>query len=596
MSDETTLHALLKSNVLTAANLPAYRWFKEDGTLDCINWHRYYEQCGMVAKSMLAFGLSRFDKICILSETCYQWQQTLCGAGFLGVATAGVYPSNLAEDCQYVINHSDAVLLFVQNQQQLQKILKIRKNLSNIHKVILFEGNTESNDSWIITYKAFLREGENLANDILATAIKQVAPQDPLLLIYTSGTTGVPKGVVLSHENPMKTIRIAKKFVITKKNDETLLFLPMAHVLAHACIVMAAATKTPLTFSRGINFLKDDLNTVRPHWFFAVPRIFEKLHDKIHSDAHSKSWLTSQIFDFAVNIGLQRSRYQLKNKWTPLWLFAPYRIADRIVFKKIKKALGGRLRWVVSGGAPLNPEIAKFFHAMDILILEGYGLTETTSFSFFNAHNAYRFGTVGKLGEGLECRIAEDGEILLRGVNIMQGYYKMPVETSQAIDVDGWFYTGDLGMIDTDGYLTITGRKKDLIITSGGKNIAPSRIEAFLMDSRYIEQACLIGDQRKYLTALITLNRENVIGFIKNKYPDTDYEKLEQNDMVHALIESEIAVANKNLASYESIKRFRIVPEFKVENATMTPTMKLKRVQIMQKHNDVIDDMYREEK
>jgi long-chain acyl-CoA synthetase len=325
-----------------------------------------------------------------------------------------------------------------------------------------------------------------------------------------------------------------------------------------------------------------------------VPHIFEKIHETIKHDIKKKSFISNFFFNWAVDIGKKRTQYQIAGKTTPIHLNIKYLIAHQLVFQKIKSAFGERLCWAVSGAAPLNPNLATFFNAIGILVLEGYGLSETTSFSHLNRYNDYRFGTVGKPGVHIECKLAADGEILIRGPNVMQGYYKLPVETSMTIDSDGWLYTGDVGTIDPDGFLTITGRKKDLIITSGGQKVAPSRIELMLLENDYIEQACVIGERRKYITALVTLNADNVFSFAKTHHmEDLSIEELRQNPVVICLIKAIVKKVNKRLAAYETIKQFRIVPDFTIEDNTITPTLKIKRNIVVKRYTDLIEEMYK---
>jgi long-chain acyl-CoA synthetase len=380
-----------------------------------------------------------------------------------------------------------------------------------------------------------------------------------------------------------------------KAGEETFLFLPLAHIYArlitYTCIYQGIAT----TFCRSMDTIIEDIQVARPHFFCSVPRVYEKVFSKVTSGAESKGGLAQKIFNWAFATGYKVSDRKIAGDSIPPALSIKYTIADKIVLSKIKNALGGRLRFCISGAAPLEPLIARFFHAAGILILEGIGMTENMSYSHVNRIDSFRFGWVGTPGAGIEQSIADDGEFLIRGRNVMKGYYKMPSETAETITADGWLRTGDLGEIDSGGFLRITGRKKDLIITSGGKNIAPTAIEGLLITSKYINQSCVIGDRRNYLTALVTLDAENVKEYAAaNNIPYETMDDLIKNERIIMLIHGEVREKNKSLASFETIKKFTIVPEFTINNDELTPTLKIRRKAITEHYHDVIDSMYEE--
>ena len=337
----------------------------------------------------------------------------------------------------------------------------------------------------------------------------------------------------------------------------------------------------------------EDIKVARPHWFASVPRIYEKVYSKVVSGAEAKGGPALKIFRWACEIGNQVSDYQLKKQPIPFLTKLQYQLATKLVFSKIKEALGGRLRWCISGAAPLNPTIGKFFHAAGILVLEGIGMTENTSFTNLNRYDDYRFGWVGPPGPGIEQKISEEGEVMYRGRNVMKEYYKMPAETAETITEDGWQYTGDLGEIDSENFLKITGRKKDLIITAGGKNIAPAAIEGIMATSKYINQICVIGDRRKYLSALVTLDPDNIAEYAQeNDIVFTNVDDLIDNEKVVRLIDDEVMRKNSELPSFETIKKVTIVPEFTIENSMLTPTLKIKKNVVSERHEVEIDSMY----
>jgi long-chain acyl-CoA synthetase len=592
IKDFRNFHEMLKETVDRAADSPAYRWFDDAGGTESVTWGRFYESARDVAKSLMTLGVEKNDKVNILSYSCYRW--VLCDAGIMlaGACTVGIYQSNLPRDCQYIINHSDAKVVFAENPAQLNKLMEIRREIPNIKKVVLFDGSVTRGD-WVIDFENFLKLGQDLDDAALESRIDAVGPHDPAGIVYTSGTTGVPKGAVLTHDNFTFTSQSARDCGEFRPGDETFLFLPLAHVFARICTNLALLNGTPTTFARGIETLVDDIRIARPHWFASVPRIYEKIYSKVVSGAESKGGLALKIFNWACRVGKEVSDCKLERRMVPAATRLKYTLATKLVFRKLQTALGGRVRWCISGAAPLNPTIAQFFHAAGILILEGIGMSENTSFTNVNRVDNYRFGWVGLPGPGIEQKIAEDGEIMFRGRNVMKGYYKMPEETAETIVEGGWQLTGDLGEIDLQNFLRVTGRKKDLIITAGGKNIAPSAIEGVLATSKYINQVCVIGDKRKYLTALVTLDPETVGEYAQERniaYGDLD--ELAAHPEIISLVEKEIMLKNKAFASFESIKRVTIVPEFTIENGILTPTMKIKKNVVLQKYEDRIEAMY----
>jgi long-chain acyl-CoA synthetase len=592
IKDFKNFHEMLKETVDRATDQPAYRWFTESGGTETVTWGQFYTAVRSVSKSLMALGIEKNDKVNILSYSCYRW--VLCDAGITvaGACTVGIYQSNLPPDCRYIINHSDAKVIFAENQAQLNKLLEIRDEIPDIRKVVLFNGSAPSGD-WVLDFETFLEIGKDVSDEALDDRIASINPEDPAGIVYTSGTTGVPKGAVLTHDNFTFASQSARDSLDFHEGDETFLFLPLAHVFARICTNLAVLNGTPTTFARSIDTLVDDIKVARPHWFASVPRIYEKIYSKVVSGAESKGGLALKIFNWACQVGKEVSDCKLEGRPIPAMTNFKYGLATKLVFSKLQAALGGRVRWCISGAAPLNPTIAQFFHAAGILVLEGIGMSENMSFTNVNRVDNFRFGWVGLPGPGIEQRIADDGEIMFRGRNVMKEYYKMPEETAETIIEGGWQLTGDLGEIDSENFLRVTGRKKDLIITAGGKNIAPSAIEGVLATSKYINQVCVIGDKRKFLSALVTLDPETIAEFAQEK--DLNYNDLDElaahPDIVQ-LIENEITAKSKGFASFESVKRMTIVPEFTIENGILTPTMKIKRNVVIEKHSEQIEGMY----
>ena len=457
--------------------------------------------------------------------------------------------------------------------------------------MILF--NDSHKDDWVMGFDEFLKLGEKISDDALQERIDATVSDDVAGIVYTSGTTGVPKGAVLTHDNMTFTSQSALACLNVLPGETTFLFLPLAHVFARICVNLALLAGVKTVIARGIDTLVDDLKAAQPHWFASVPRIYEKVYGKVVAGAETKGGLALKIFHWACGVGNKVSDCLLEGRSIPMVTGIQYKIATKLVFSKLQAALGGRVRWCVSGAAPLNPSIAKFFHAAGILILEGLGMSENTSFTNVNRFDDYRFGWVGQPGPGIEQKIADDGEILFRGRNVMKEYYKMPEETAATILQGGWQKTGDLGEIDNENFLRITGRKKDLIITAGGKNIAPSAIEGVIATSKYIAQVCVIGDRRKFLTALVTLDPDNIAEFAREKgLVFTGIDDLIIHEAVIDLINAEVAEKNKEFASFESVKKVAIVPEFTIENGLATPTFKIKKNVIQERYKDKIEGMY----
>lgn len=585
------IHEQIKSTVNHSSDKLAYKWFKEDGQLASISWKGFYEELKKVSKSLMSIGVKKGDKVNILSNTCYQW--VLCDYAnvSIGSATVGIYQSNLAKDCQYIIEHSDAIVIFAEDDSQLDKLKAVKDEIPNIIKVVMFNGNHKGDD-WVVDFDDFLELGKNISDDDFNKRADEVQLEDTAGIIYTSGTTGVPKGAVTSNGNFLFTADAVKKALEFRNDDETFLFLPLAHVFARILVQSAVNVGNTMTFFRGMDTLVADFAVVQPHYFASVPRIYEKVYSKVLSGAEAKGGLALKIFNWASSVGAQVSDLKLAGKPIPGFLNFKYGLATKLVFQKVQAALGGKVRLCVSGAAPLNPTIAKFFHSAGVLILEGIGMSENTSVTNVNQPNNYKFGYVGPTIEGVDQKIADDGEILFKGPNVMQEYYKMPEKTAETI-VNGWLHTGDLGEIDSDNFLKVTGRKKDLIITAGGKNIAPSRIEGIIATSKYINQICVIGDRRKFLSALVTIDEENVREYAANNSINfNSVEDLLKNEAIIKLLEGEVEKKNQELASFEGIKKIILVPEFTVENELITPTFKIKKNIVEDTYKKSIDGLY----
>lgn len=587
-----SVYQLLNAVVAANPNKTAYQ-FKREGQWRNVTWSEQAVRCKQIAKSLLALGVKHGERVAILSTTRLEWVQCDFGIMNAGGVTVGVYPTNLAADCAYVINHCDAEIVFVENKMQLDKLLSVRSEINRVRHLVIYDGASDAANH-VMSWEDFLVKGKDIAESAYEQRATAIQAEDLASLVYTSGTTGVPKGVMLTHRNVLFTMETASASLYLKPEFVTLLFLPMAHVFARLIINFSMYNGMAVAFAEGIEKVPDNLKEIRPHFIASVPRIFEKIYTKITSGVQDAGGVKAKLFHWALNVGYEVSALQQQKQSIPAGLSFKHGLANKLVLSKVQAAFGGRMIWAVSGAAPLNKSIAEFFHACGVLILEGIGMTENTSFTNVNRYDNNKFGTVGQVGPGVEMKIASDGEVLYRGANVMKGYFKNPEATAETIDQDGWLYTGDIGEVDGEGFLRITDRKKDLIITAGGKNIAPQRIERILRASRYISQAMAFGDRKKYITALVTLNPEHVGPWAKAVGIDyKNFEELAHHPKVRDLIEAEIAEKNNELASFESVKYVRIVPkDFSIDGGELTPSMKLKRKVVTERYRNLLEEMY----
>ena len=570
----------------------AYR-YKQDGRWIDVTCAQTRSTVNRIGKALIAAEVARGDRVCILSNSRLEWVQADLGIASCGGVTVGIYQSNLGPDCAYIVQHCDAEVIFVEDAEQRDKILSVRADLPRLRRIVIFEGRP-GQSRFVIGWNEFLQDGDAIPDAALEERGKALGPDDLASLVYTSGTTGVPKGVMITHGNLVFTVDSICQCLTMDKGWGTLGFLPLAHVYARLITYCCLRQTVTMAFAEHFTKIPENLREVRPHFVACVPRVYEKFHAKVLSGAEAAGGLKARLFKWSVGIGLRAATLELANKRVPALLAVKRAIADKLVLSKIRAAFGGRLVYGVSGAAPLNPEIARFFHACGILILEGIGMTENSSFSNVNRIDDNRFGTVGKIGPGIEMKIAEDGEVLFRGPNVMKGYYKNPEATAETIDDDGWLLSGDIGEIDPDGFLRITDRKKDLIITAGGKNVAPQLIEGILRTSRFISQAVACGDRRKFISALITLDVENVAAWAaSNGKGSLSEEQLATDADVNLLVKEEIDRLNSQLASYESVKKFHVLPrDFSIEEGELTPSLKIKRKVVGERYEREIAEMY----
>jgi len=575
---------------------------KDFGIWQDITWAEYLENVKHVTLGLHALGVKYGEHVAIIGENRPEWLYSALGIVCAGGAWVGVYTTNPVAECEYVVGHSDAVVYICEDEEQLDKALVFREKTPKLRKLIVWEmeGLKHYEDPMLMSFQQLLDLGkeEDRANPGLFLQLtEQAQPQDIAGIIYTSGTTGPPKGALLAHEGYLWVGRTAQKVMPTDQNDETISFLPLNHVYEQIFDMMFHLTVGHIVnFTESTDTVMADMREVSPTMFHAVPRIWEKYYSGIVLKMADATWLKRTLYKIAVKIGTQYNNKALAKKKVPLQLALAYHLAYFIVFRKLKERLGfDRVRLGVSGAAPISHEILKFFQSIGIPIREGYGMTETTGITHMSSEVDYKVGTVGKALPDTQVRIAEDGEILVKHTGIFKGYYKDEEQTKEVL-VDGWMHTGDVGVIDDEGYLKLTDRKKDLIITAGGKNVAPQYLENLLKFSPYINDSVVIGDGRKYLSALIVIDEENVTKYAQdNKVQFTTFATMTRAQEVINLIREEIDKVNKQVARVENIRKFKIIDKkLYTEDGEVTPTMKVKRKSINAQFGDLIESMYRD--
>jgi len=592
-----TLASMCRNRVERDGDRAAQR-YKANGTWHTLSWRQVGEVVRELATGLLVLGRRKEDAIGILSASRAEWVQADFAIFSAGCRTIPIYPTYPPDLIQYIVNDAGVKTLFVEDPTQLAKVLEVQGKMDGLEQIVVIQGYEGEPSAQIMTWDGLRRLGrdnlERLKSD-LAGRVADVKPQDIATIVYTSGTTGPPKGVVQTHGNHVATLESAAKMSGIEGGDTHLLFLPLAHSFGRLESFIGVHRGLTTAFAENIDKLRDNLPEVKPHFICSVPRVFEKVYAGVLAKAEAGSPVKRKIFHWAVGVGREVSKLQQARKPVPTGLAFKHRLAHKLVFSKLHAALGGRLRFAVSGGAPLSKEIAEFFHAAGILILEGYGLTETCPSLTFNRLDNFKFGSVGQAQPGIEIKIAPDGEILGRGPNIAKGYFKKPEATAEVFLPDGWFATGDIGRLDGDGFLYITDRKKDLIVTAGGMNIAPQNIENLLKGDPFISQAMVHGDKRPYPVALLTLNPEELAKFAKDQgILDTDPASLAKHPKVVERVSRIVEERNGELQSYAKIKKFTILPsDFTVENGLLTPTLKVKRKIITDKHRELLDSLYR---
>ncbi|MDP3237587.1 MAG: long-chain fatty acid--CoA ligase [Myxococcales bacterium] len=557
-----------------------------------VSWKEFGEQVKQIAMGLRALGVKAEQRVAILSGTRYEWVAAdlgiLCAAG----ATSTIYPSSLAEDCSYIVSDSGTVIAFAENEEQVKKLMSVKAQMPTLQKIVVFEGKA-SGDGFVITL-AELQELGKPATQAEYEAVTQEAKNDGIAtLIYTSGTTGKPKGVILTHDCWVYEGEAINEMKLLVPEDVQFLWLPLAHSFGKVLESAQLAIGFHTAIDGRVDKIVENLGQVKPTFVAAVPRIFEKVYNKVVDGAKKGGGLKYSIFKWSIEVGKEVSKLRQAGQEPSGLLATKNAIAQKLVFSKLQDRFGGRLRYFVSGSAPLSREMAEFFHACNILILEGYGLTESSAASFVNRPVGFKFGTVGPPLPGTTLKIEADGEILIKGRGIMRGYHNKPEETAATLK-DGWLLTGDIGELDEAGRLKITDRKKDLIKTSGGKYVAPQNLEGkFKVVCPYASNAVIHGNNRNFVVMLVALDPEAIMDWAKTNGVNGGYEEVVKDPRTHALIKPFVTEMNKGLASYEAVKNFAILPkDLTLDAGDLTPSLKVKRKAVETKYKDLLEGFY----
>jgi long-chain acyl-CoA synthetase len=564
--------------------------FKQDGATRYISYPELGTIAGEIARGLISLGIEAGDRVAILGLTSADWTLADCGTLAAGAVVTPIYHTNSPLECAYVLEHSDARVVFCESVEQAAKVAQVRDRCPALEHVVLFR----SSDSEAFTLDLLRKLGSEVPPEAVQGRLDAVGPDGVATLVYTSGTTGPPKGCMLSHDNFLSTVRMYGQELRFDDTHSLYQFLPLAHVLARVAQMVALGVGARVIYWTGDpTKIVDELSETGPTHFPAVPRIYEKIHSAVIGRVRDGPASQRRIFEWALRSG-GRARRSLRARRQPdLITDIQYRLADPLVLAKVRQVFGPNLQAAMVGAAPVAKDLLEFFDACGVLVLEGYGLTETCAAATLNTPDAVRFGTVGKPLPGTEVSIAPDGEILIRGPHVFKGYFKNPAATEEALEADGWLHSGDLGAMDRQGFLTITGRKKDLIITSSGKNITPVNIESELRNVRYITEAVVYGDRQAYLVAMLTLDRDESRKLADRLGIDTDPATIAADPRVHAEIQKEVDTVNARFARIEQVKRFAILGhDLSQADGELTPTLKVKRALVYDRYADVFAGLY----
>jgi len=587
---------LFLDRVAQSGPLEAYRYPVGD-RWESVTWQQAGERVNHLAAGLLSLGIQPEQRVGIASSTRYEWILADLAVMCAGGATTTVYPSTNAEDTAYILSDSECRVVFAEDDQQIANLTERRAEIPTVEKVVTFDGTADGD--WIISLDALADLGEKFLvehPDAIASTVAAIGPDHLATLIYTSGTTGRPKGVRLRHRAWVYEGAAIQAHDILHEDDLQFLWLPMAHSFGKVLLSAQLAHGFPTAVDGRVEKIVDNLGVIKPTFMGAAPRIFEKAHGRIITMQEAEGGLKEKIFKQAFKVGLEVKRLEREGRSVPLPLRLQHGLFDRLVFSKVRERFGGRVRFFISGAAALNQEIAEWFNAAGILILEGYGMTENAAGAAVNLPDNYKMGTVGLAFPGSEIKLGEGDEVLIRGPHVMDGYHNLPEETAQALDADGWLHTGDKGSIDADGFLTITGRIKDLFKTSGGKYIAPSAIESkFKAICPYASQFVVFGDERNFCVALITLDPDAMATWAaENGMEGRSYTEIVTSELVQQMVAGYVDELNQRLNRWETIKKWELLDhDLTVESGELTPSMKVKRNIVEENNKARIAAFYR---
>lgn len=573
---------------------------KIDGAYQNISYEKFSQNTVSFANGLAHLGVKRDDKVAIIAENRPEWVYSDMAILGLGAIDVPLYPISTSDSIQYMLENSESVGIIVSNKFQLNKVNKIWGQCKNLNFVIVMNNQEvdESVPKGVYSFGQVQELGEQFAEknpEHFEKNSKISNEDDVCTIIYTSGTTGQPKGVVLTHKNILSNVKSALEIFPMNETDLFLSFLPLCHIFERmAGYYTALACGATIAYAESIEKIATNMSEIKPTVMTAVPRLFERMYSKIKRNVENQPEKKRKIFDWAVELGKNYAAAQKSDEQIPISLTLKHKLAEKLVYHKLKERTGGRLKFFISGGAALSRELGEFFEAIGIKVIEGYGLTESSPVISANRVNDYKFGTVGKPIPGVEVKIAKDGEILVNGPNVMQGYFKKKKETEEVLR-EGWLHTGDLGVFDAEGFLIITDRKKHLFKTSGGKYVAPTPIENMFLASKYIDQFVLIGDRRMFLTALVVPDFEALQEYADaNRIPYNDPKELVNLKQIYELLEEDLGKFQKKLANFERVRKFTILEKpFTIEDGEITPSLKVKRKVIEERYQDLIEDMYK---
>ena len=593
-----TIPQLFQYQIEESGAKTAYE-YEDDGDWKSVTWDEYGEQVRLFSMGLKSMGVEPGTRVAIWGNTSHQWTIADLGIMALGGSSVGIYQTCTSEQAGYIISNSDSRIVICDNRDRLEQAMSMRETTPQVEFYVVWKDAGDLPDQ-VFAYDTILEMGNAYCeehSDAYQTSVDGVEPDTTATVIYTSGTTGPAKGAMLSHRNCIFCSEAAYDRMTNIHDDSAVAFLPLSHVAEHVVgLIGRIYAGTTAYFLEDMHRFPEVVRLKKPTLIGGVPRLFEKAHTSIMSRVDASSPGKQKLFAWAVQVGADTAAHTLMNRPVPIFLRLKHVVADRLVLAKVRGALGGRVRTVICGAAPIAMEITQFFNAIGIQFFEVYGMTESSGISHMNSVGQFKLDTVGTVVKGFDCEIAGDGEILVRGDGVFQGYLNDPEATAEAVDAEGWLHTGDIGEIDDEGFLRITDRKKNLLVTAGGKNIAPANIEMLITREPLISQVVVIGDRRNFLSALITVSAEAIAALrATEEFSSHSHEEMVESDHVKRIVDASVEKANGELARYENIRKYTILAqEFSIEGDELTPTMKIKRAVVIENYGSTIEEFYSE--